>query len=256
MATERLYDSLTEEDHDVFGYYATIAYEILRIRFGTWRRHFEKSKQSLEDARIRAWAEYRETMESARIPVEKISGFESPGNPASKVRGMMISQIFNEILSPHLQGDEYFEACRKISSIMSVRTWIERKHKQAQQEMFEKLRREGAIAPKLARPHESMHERRERYLRIARSGIGSQHEIHLVGAERAVTETPVTTLPTQTTVTSQFPNSTEVTLLMPEIDAEAHFEQKRLSAGGYTPPHGCFKKRHKKVHRHRQAQTI
>ena len=256
MAKERLYDSLTEEDHDIFGYYATIAYELLYIRFGVWKCNFDKGKQSLEDARVRAWIEYQETMKDTRIPVDKLEGFRSPGNPASKIRGMMISQIFNEILSPHLQGEEYHEACRKISSIMSVRTWSERKRKEAQQAMLEKLRKEGSIVPRPVKKRESRDERRERYLAMARGGIGTQEEILLRGTRNGFTETPVSSLPPQTTVEPRNDRIIEINLVMPIIMADAEIEQRRLSAGGYTPPHGCFRKRRKKVHMQRQAQAV
>ena len=242
---------LTEEDWDIFGYYASIAYQLLSLRFGKWRLDFNPSKRSLTDTRTVAWARYQETMASTGIPVEDLGGFEPPGNPASKMRGKMLSEIYNEIFSPHLQGEEYVAACQKTSSIMARRTWVERKRKAAEQEKTELLRAGGILHPKVIKPQETKNERRERLLSIAEGGIGRQNDLELSGTKIAVTETPITTLPPQTTILERHPNSTEVTLLMMEIDTDASFEQRRVTIGGYTPPMRHFKKLRKRSRKYR-----
>jgi len=236
---ERLYDTLTDEELDIFGFFAAQAVRLLMVHMMQWKQHFgfRSSKSSMKNARTIAWARYRETMEATDIPVSEIGGHRPPKNPESVERGRVLCEIYDQIFPIYLQGDEYIDACRKTSSIMSMRTWAERKRRKAMKESLPP----AMFIPR--KPVPTLSERRERWQEMVDSRPDMQSDMGLNGTKIGVTETPITTLPPQTTELPRYEASHEVNLIMPIIMSEAEHEQKTHE---YPKPRWFKKRKYRK----------
>lgn len=242
---ERLYDTLTDEEIDIFGFFAERAVRLLMVHMLQWKQHFgfRSSKKSRETARTIAWAQYRQTMEATNIPVSEINGHKPPKNPESVERGKALCEIYDQIFPIYLQGDEYVDACRKTSSIMSMRTWAERKRREALKNALPS----AMLIPR--KPALTLSERRERWQKMLDERPDIQGDMGLSGTKIGVTETPITVLPPQTTVLEQHEPSREINLIMPEIVADADHQQQIHNEVYPTPR---WMKRHRKRRKYHQ----
>jgi len=220
---ERLYDTLTDEEIDIFGFFADKAVKLLSLHMMQWKQHFgfRSSKRNIQSTRVVAWTKYRKTMEATRIPTSKITGFRPPQNPEQTERGRAITQIYDKIFPVYLQGDEYIDACRKTSSIMSMRTWAERRRKKETRDA------RPLPIPISHKPSLTLAEKREKWRESIDSRPANiQSEIGLRDTNVCVTETPITVLPPQKTEFLPREVSHEVNLIMPTIMSEAESEQE------------------------------
>lgn len=240
MPKKRFYDTLTDEDIDIFGFFADRVVLLLYQRMLHWKILFNaQSATTRETSRMVAWTLYRESREKRGVK-NPGDGYIHPKSPEQIVRSRLVKEILNEILPESLQGEDYVDACRKTLSIMSVRTWEERKRREA-------LKKTEPPRLLVKQVSHSLSARRERW-RTSLSEIPAlQSEIPLRGAMSGVHETPIATLPPQTTPLPRHEPSHEVTLVMPVIMADADFEQRRVTTGGYTPPARYFKKRRQRL---------
>jgi len=220
---ERLYDTLTDEEIDIFGFFADKAVKLLGLHMMQWKQHFgfRSSKRTMQNTRVIAWTRYRETIETARIPTSKITGFRLPKNPEQIERGRAMTEIYDKIFPVHLQGDEYIDACRKTSSIMSIRTWAERRRKEVARNA------RPLPIPISHKTPPTLAEKREKWQEsIDNRPANVQSDIGLHGINVHVTETPITELPPQKTELSPYEVPHEVNLIMPTIMSEAESEQE------------------------------
>lgn len=249
MAKERLYDSLSEEDHDIFGYYADIIVEKLLIHMMHWHRQYGSvhTKRSRRDRHIVLNGLYRLQRSTPLHPVEEKLLKKKAMCGASVERARALREIFNQTLSPHLVGEERVLAERKISSIMSMRSWAVRRMKAAAQKA-----RTISSDTSSHKPRKSRRERLEEFRCTRGPEGGVQEPLPLANTAQTTSETPIATLPNQPLRDERHEHRHSVTLVMPEIDVPASFEQRRVTALGYIPP-GYRPKRGKKSRRRYQS---
>lgn len=129
-----------------------------------------------------------------------------------------VHAVLPQVSSLHHDAREIMSMMRhEVASRLSIMFWQSRWSKAAQKERRKEI------------PREKRSDRMARYRREMLKIVPIQHDLLLDGMKSGVSETPITALPEQKTVLP-IGEHVGINLVIPLIDAEAHFEQKRLGA--------------------------
>lgn len=242
----RLYDSLTQEDIEIFEPIAEkLLYELYR-RMNLWKTRFGSvSKRELRTKRTVEWLRRVESLRRAGYK-DELRAIKPMKSPEEIRRGEIVAELLNEFIPEEIQGADYIDACSKICSIMSVRSHERRKARETE------LERKKLVAMK--RKSIPLSKKREAWLESMSEPRERQSDFLTRRSLQATKETPITFVPEARSCEVMPEAKLERQLADQQILVEAEFEQRK-HRDAYPPPRTWYGGRKRRsVSRETQAR--